>query len=312
MPNKKPTISNPGLRCLAIVPAFNERASVRKVVHGLKRALPEFDVLVIDDGSTDDTVRQVPPGTAVVTLPFNLGIGGAMQTGYRYAALHGYDVAVQVDGDGQHRPSEVRRLVEELQTSGSDLVVGSRFLEPNPRYRQTPLRLTGAWFLQALLRATTGLHVTDCTSGFRAANRRVIRAFAHWYPEDYPEPEVILLLNRAGYRISELAVRMRRRSGGRSSINLLDGAFYVMKVTVCLLLDLVREPWPRGKVVDHGPDSSGREPLAREHPTRDPRRGVFRHLRGATRRATDTLPQPVSGGLRWDAPAAGPEATPHV
>jgi hypothetical protein len=174
------------------------------------------------------------------------------------------------------------------------------------------VRRMGAWMLRGSIKLLTGLTITDCTSGFRAANRRVIRAFAHWYPEDYPEPEVILLLHRAGYRISELAVRMRRRSGGRSSINLLDGAFYVMKVTVCLLLDLVREPWPRGKVVDHEPDRSGHEPLAREHPTREPRRGVFRHLRGATRRATDTLPQPVPGGLRWDAPAAGPEATPHV
>src|SRR5689334_16564352 len=114
------------LRRLVVVPAFNEGESVRKVVLGLRRALPEFDVLVIDDGSTDDTVRQVPAGTAIVTLPFNLGIGGAMQTGYRYAALHGYDVAVQVDGDGQHRPSEVRRLVRQLDASRSDLVVGSR------------------------------------------------------------------------------------------------------------------------------------------------------------------------------------------
>src|SRR5438477_4317844 len=155
MPERPPSTSAPPARCLLIVPAFNERASVRKVVTRLRRTLPEFDILVIDDGSTDDTVRQVPPKTAVVTLPFNLGIGGAMQTGYRYAALHGYDVAVQVDGDGQHRPSEVRRLVAELEEHGSDLVVGSRFLDPHPRYRQTPLRRTGACFLRALIRALT-------------------------------------------------------------------------------------------------------------------------------------------------------------
>src|SRR3954469_10861400 len=137
-------------RCLLIVPAFNERASVRKVVTRLRRTLPEFDILVIDDGSTDDTVRQVPPKTAVVTLPFNLGIGGAMQTGYRYAAMNDYDVAVQVDGDGQHRPSEVLRLVEHLQRANVDLVVGSRFLEPSVRYRQTIVRKTGSWFLRAL------------------------------------------------------------------------------------------------------------------------------------------------------------------
>src|SRR5437764_515314 len=133
MPDRPPSTSAASrahAHCLLIVPAFIERASVRKVVTRLRRTLPEFDVLVIDDGSTDDTVRQVPPGTAVVTLPFNLGIGGAMQAGYRYAALHGYDVAVQVDGDGQHRPSEVRRLVCALDDTGADLVVGSRFLEP--------------------------------------------------------------------------------------------------------------------------------------------------------------------------------------
>ena len=123
---------------------------MRRVVQQLQRALPEFDVIVIDDGSTDDTVRQVPPGTTVVTLPFNLGIGGAMQTGYRYAALHGYDIAVQVDGDGQHRPSEVKRLVEELERGELDLVVGSRFLKPNG-YKQTLVRLSGAWFLRSLI-----------------------------------------------------------------------------------------------------------------------------------------------------------------
>lgn len=259
-PFSSATLPSPSRR-LVIVPAFNEGESVRKVVLGLRRALPEFDVLVIDDGSTDDTVRQVPPGTAIVTLPFNLGIGGAMQTGYRYAALHGYDIAVQVDGDGQHRPGEVRRLVAELARSGSDLIVGSRFLdaaarEKRARYRQSVVRLSGAWVLRSMIRLTTGLRITDCTSGFRAANRRVIRAFAHWYPEDYPEPEVILLLHRAGYRISELAVRMRRRAGGQSSIGVFTGLFYVLKVSVCLILDLVREPWPQGKV-------AGRDPAAR-------------------------------------------------
>src|SRR3954466_6482123 len=146
-----PAADAPERRCLLIVPAFNERASVRKVVLRLRRTLPELDVLVIDDGSADDTVRQVPAGTAVVTLPFNLGIGGAMQTGYRYAALHGYDVAVQVDGDGQHRPSEVRRLVCALDDTGADLVVGSRFLEPT-RYRQSFSRWVGISMLGSLIK----------------------------------------------------------------------------------------------------------------------------------------------------------------
>src|ERR1700679_2786963 len=126
----------PTRRYLAIVPVFNEGASVRKVVIRLRKALPDFDVLVVDDGSTDDTVRQVPANVPVVSLPFNLGIGGAMQTGYRFAALHGYEIAVQVDGDGQHRPSEVRRLVDYLLEDRADLVVGSRFLTETSGYKQ--------------------------------------------------------------------------------------------------------------------------------------------------------------------------------
>jgi hypothetical protein len=233
-------------RCMVIVPVFNERGSVGKVVSRLRQALPDFDVLVIDDGSTDDTLRQIPAGVTVVSLPFNLGIGGAMQTGYRYAALHGYDVAVQVDGDGQHRPSEVRRLVDCVLHGGVDLAVGSRFLEPT-KYRQSFVRRVGAGMLRLLIKLLTGLSITDCTSGFRAANRRVIRAFAHWYPEDYPEPEVILLLHRAGYSIGEFSVRMRQRRVGQSSIGLLGGLFYVLKVTTCLMLDTMRAPWPHEK-----------------------------------------------------------------
>jgi len=262
-------------RCLVIVPVFNESGSIRKVICRLRKALPDFDVLVVDDGSTDDTVRQVPADVPVVSLPFNLGIGGAMQTGYRYAALHGYAVAVQVDGDGQHRPSEVRRLVEHLLQDEVDLVVGSRFLEET-RYKQTLVRRFGSLVLRAIIRVLVGMDLTDCTSGFRAANRKVILAFAHWYPEDYPEPEVILLLRRAGYRVGELAVRMRHRRSGRSSIGLLRGLFYVLKVTVCLLLDLVRDPWPSGKVMWH------------------------------------ELPEPVSGDVRWPVAVAGRSKTAHV
>ncbi len=236
-------------RCLVIVPVFNERDAVGKLVRRLRRSLPDFcDILVIDDGSTDDTAHQVPPGTAVVALPFNLGIGGAMQTGYRYAALNDYQLAVQVDGDGQHRPTEVCRLIHHLVQNDLDLVVGSRFLTPSRFYHQTVVRKAGAGFLRRVIRLLTGLDMTDPTSGFRAASRRVIEAFAHWYPEDYPEPEVILLLHRMGFAIDEVSVRMRQRRTGQSSIGLISGLFYVAKVTTCLLLDLVRRPWPTGKL----------------------------------------------------------------
>jgi len=236
-----------GLRCLLIIPAFNERRSVGKLVQRLRRLEPSCDVLVIDDGSTDDTVRQVPPEVCVVSLPFNLGIGGAMQTGYRYAALHGYDIAIQVDGDGQHRPSEVHKLVHELLRSKADLVVGSRFLKPTS-FRQSLTRMTGIRVLSTWIWMLCGLRITDCTSGFRAANKKVIRAFAHWYPEDYPEPEVILLLHRSGFKVVETAARMRRRMYGKTSISLVRGLWYVAKVGVCLVLDTIRQPWPNDKI----------------------------------------------------------------
>lgn len=289
---------SPERRCLVIVPVFNESGSIRKVIVRLRKALPSFDVLVIDDGSTDDTVRQVPEGVPVVSLPFNLGIGGAMQTGYRYAALHGYDVAVQVDGDGQHRPSEVRRLVDRLGRDDVDLVIGSRFLEPT-YYKQSFVRKFGSLVLRGIIRALVGVDMTDCTSGFRAANRKVILAFAHWYPEDYPEPEVVLLLRRAGFRIGELAVRMRHRRTGRSSISLLQGVFYVMKVTVCLLLDLARDPWPTGKVMWHEPVS-------------DPSDGRGRTAHQPAQRAVEPVPEPLPADLRWPAPPAGHSTTAHV
>jgi glycosyltransferase involved in cell wall biosynthesis len=235
------------LRGLVIVPAFNERQSVGKLAHRLQRALPHFDVLVIDDGSTDDTLRQVPAHAAVVSLPFNLGIGGAMQTGFRYAALHGYDLAIQVDGDGQHRPGEVKHLVKHLIESQSDMVVGSRFLGEG-KYKQSITRWVGIGILSNLIRLLSGLPVTDCTSGFRVINRRVIQAFAHWYPDDYPEPEVILLLHRSGFKITEVGVKMRQRRAGMTSIPLMRGLFYVLKVCTALLLDMTRDPWPSGKV----------------------------------------------------------------
>lgn len=235
------------LKCLIIVPAFNESRSVAKLVRRLNLLLPDCHVLVIDDGSTDDTVRKIPPTASVVSLPFNLGIGGAMQTGYRYAALHGYDIAVQVDGDGQHRPREVQKLVEALVKSEADLVVGSRFLEATS-FVPSLSRMTGIKVLSAWIRCLCGLKITDCTSGFRAVNNKVIRAYAHWYPEDYPEPEVVLLLHRSKFKVVEIPVRMRRRMYGRSSISLAHGFFYVLKVSVCLFLDMVRQPWPSGKI----------------------------------------------------------------
>ena len=277
---------------LAIVPVFNESHSIATLVRRLNRALPEFDVVVINDGSTDDTLKRIPAGTAVIDLPFNLGIGGAMQTGYKYANLHGYEVAVQVDGDGQHRPAQVLKLVEHLRKNDCDLVIGSRFLRDS-KYRQTAIRYAGSQILRGIIKVLSGLDITDCTSGFRAANKRAIAAFAHWYPEDYPEPEVILLLSRIGFKIEEVPVRMRQRRGGRSSINLLAGAFYVVKVTICLILDMVREPWPSGKL-----------PEKQEHfrAQEQPNTELTNH---GNPNPPEYRPQPDLGGLRPNPAGAG-------
>ncbi len=294
--------TEPAPRCLVIVPVYNERDSIGRLIRHLHRALPDFDVVVIDDGSTDDTASQVPPGTAVVSLPFNLGIGGAMQTGYRYAALHGYDIAVQVDGDGQHRPSEVLRLVEKLKNDEADLVVGSRFLGA-PTYRQTFVRKVGSAMLRGLIWSLTGLNITDCTSGFRAGNRKVIHAFAHWYPEDYPEPEVILLLHRAGFRIAELPVRMRQRKTGASSISLLAGLFYIIKVTTCLLLDVMREPWPVAKIEGAAGAAAGATESTRVEPALDPQ--VIATFKARKGRDEATANHPPGD---WSQPAAAGRA----
>lgn len=235
-------------KCIVIVPAYNEADSIGKLIERLQRSLPGMDVLVVDDGSTDCTAREAATKSRTLSLPFNVGIGGAMQTGYRYADMHGYDIAIQVDGDGQHRPCEVRKLVDTVMNGHADLAVGSRFLEVQRSYHQNPMRVVGSTVLRWMLLILTGEHVTDCTSGFRAANRKVIRAFAHWYPEDYPEPEVILLLHRAGYRVAEVPVSMRQRRNGTSSISGFQGVFYVLKVSLCLMLDLARRPWDNAKV----------------------------------------------------------------
>ena len=234
-------------RRLIIVPAFNEAASIVRVVNDLHTHLPDFDILVVDDGSTDRTARNVPSIATTVSLPFNQGIGGAMQTGYRYAKLHGYDVAVQVDGDGQHPANQVRHLVDHLESNQLDMVIGSRFLG-NKSYVPPAPRMLAIRFLRTLVSALSGKTITDCTSGFRAANKHAIHAFAHWYPEDYPEPEVILLLQRAGYKTGEVPVEMAARTTGTTSIPFFRGMFYVLKVSAALLLDLCRNPWPREKV----------------------------------------------------------------
>ena len=206
-------------RHLVIVPALNESESIADVVADLHRHVPDFDVLVVDDGSTDDTARvAAQAGAVVVSLPFNLGIGGAVQTGYRYAARHGYETAIQVDGDGQHDAAHIRALLHHLETHPEvDMVVGSRFLakaEAGDGYRSSAIRRVGIRLFGSILSLFVRQKVSDPTSGFRMTGRRGIALFASDYPNDYPEVEAVLMMHAHELRSAEIPVLMRKRQGG--------------------------------------------------------------------------------------------------
>lgn len=227
-------------RVLMIVPALNESFTVARVVGDLYRSMPSCEVLVVDDGSTDDTAEIArESGAYVVSLPYNCGIGVAMQTGYLFAAARGYDIAVQVDGDGQHEPEEVDRLIQPILGQTADMVVGSRFLGTKG-YKSSTARRLGIVWLSAFLSAITRSKVTDPTSGFRAVNGEVVRFFAKDYPTDYPEPEVIPLLSRMGLRIVEVPVTMHHRQAGRSSITAMRSIYYMIKVSLSIIIGLFR------------------------------------------------------------------------
>jgi len=229
------------MKILVIVPAYNEEKSLPGVIRDLREHVPLADILVVNDGSRDKTEMVARDlGVTVLGLPFNLGIGGAMQTGYRYAEQNGYDVAIQFDGDGQHVAAEVQTFLDGMRQGRADIIVGSRFLKPGD-YRSPFFRKLGIWIFSTVLSAILGMRVTDTTSGFRAANRRVIDFFARSYPEDYPEVESLVLLHRAGLTIEEVPVRMRDRTGGRSSITPIRSAYYMIKVLLAVFVDLLKK-----------------------------------------------------------------------
>jgi hypothetical protein len=230
-------------RIVAVVPAFDEEGAIGAVVEEIRGFDPAIDVVVVDDGSTDGTAAHAgAAGAAVVRLPFNLGIGAAVQTGFRYALEHGYDVAVRLDGDGQHDPSELPKLLEPLTKDEADVVTGSRFRsDDNDDSYRPPLarRLGISWFAR-LVSLLSGQRVTDTTSGFQALNRRGIALFASEYPSDYPEVEATVLLLKHRLRLVEVPVRMREREHGSSSITFLRSLYYAVKVTLALLVAMGR------------------------------------------------------------------------
>jgi len=227
---------------LAIVPAYNEEGCVRGVVDEIRLRNPDFDILVVDDGSTDATADEArAAGAQVVRAPFNLGIGGAMQTGYVYALEHGYDLAVQVDGDGQHDAGQIAALRFHLDRHPElHMVTGSRFLERGGGYRSSASRRIGIRIFSALLSAITRQPITDPTSGFRMTTRHGIELFARDYPHDYPEVEAVVMLHHHRLRSAEVPVQMRARAGGRSSIAGHWSAFYMLKVLLAVLVGLFR------------------------------------------------------------------------
>jgi glycosyltransferase involved in cell wall biosynthesis len=232
----------PEPRRIAIVPARDEANAIGAVLEELRAFDPAMDVVVVDDGSVDETAAVARAhGAAVVRLPFNLGIGGAVQTGFKFALEGGYDEAVRLDGDGQHLPSEVPKLLAPLAAGEVDIVVGSRFAPGgNGDYRPPLARRAGIRFFAGIVSLLVGQRVTDTTSGFQALNRRGIALFAADYPHDYPEVEATVMVHKHRLRLCEVPVRMVEREHGRSSINALRSIYYMIKVTLALFVSLFR------------------------------------------------------------------------
>lgn len=229
-------------KILIIVPAFNESGNIQRIVEEILALPIPLAVVVVNDGSTDATACEAKKTPArVISLPFNLGIGGAVQTGFKYALDKGFTLAVQVDGDGQHDTGYLQKLIEPVLKNQADMTIGSRFLPPYLGYRSSFVRRIGINFFAQLISFLTGSKVTDPTSGFRAFNRRMIEAFARSYPHDFPEPEAIMIARRLNAVIVEVPVEMRKRACGSSSIRYLKTLYYLGKVTFAILLSMIKK-----------------------------------------------------------------------
>ncbi len=226
---------------LFIIPAYNEEENIVMVCESARRVEAQADILVVDDGSTDATFREARKvADYVLRLPFNIGVGGAVQTGLRFAHKRGYAAVVRIDGDGQHDPSFARDLLGPINRGEADYVIGSRFLLTEG-YHSSFLRRVGIGFFSRLIESLLGVRITDPTSGFVACNKKVIHFFAENYPPDFPEPEAIVLACHYGVRIREIPVVMKARQRGESKIRPSISLYYMLKVTLAILLTMLQK-----------------------------------------------------------------------
>jgi glycosyltransferase involved in cell wall biosynthesis len=229
------------MNVLIIVPAYNEEDSILAVANDIRKHCPQFETIVINDGSRDNTAAVARSiGLNVIDLPLNIGIGGAVQTGFIYAVRNNFDIAVQFDGDGQHQAKEIETLINPILKGDADMVIGSRFLNLNSNFKSTWLRRVGIRYFQYLNHAIIGKKITDCTSGFRAYNRKAIKILADHYPEDYPEPEAVVTMAKNGIIIKEVPTQMIARKEGVSSIKGITSAYYMIKVSIAIIVESLK------------------------------------------------------------------------
>ena len=224
------------MKKLVIIPAFNEEGNLENTIDDIKENAPDFDYVIINDCSTDNTLEMCRRhGFSYLNLPVNLGIGGAVQTGYRYAYYHGYDIAVQFDGDGQHSAAYLTDMADTLEKTDSDMVIGSRFIEKEG-FQSSGLRRIGIRYFTCLIKMLTGKKITDPTSGMRMVNRKLLQKFTDEYPKDYPEPESVVTILSEKYKVTEIPVVMNEREEGVSSISLRNSIYYMIKVSFAILI----------------------------------------------------------------------------
>ena len=229
------------MKKLIIIPAYNESANIEKTIKMIQENAPEFDYVIINDCSTDDTKKICEKnGYNYIDLPINLGMGGAVQTGYRYGYEEDYDMAVQVDGDGQHDPKFLATMADYLEEHGLDMVIGSRFINKEG-FQSSGARRMGIKYFTVLIQLLTGKKITDPTSGLRMVNRDVMKIFAYDYPKDYPEPESVVAILRQKKNVEEIPVIMKAREGGVSSISPKKSVYYMIKVTLAILIERIRK-----------------------------------------------------------------------